>query len=162
MSWFFSVCVFLHHTIHFLQASGAIALLAVLLVSRGINLLSHWELAQPGTVPSLRDSGSNSYPSQRLRAGLTPVSPLRGSTFANRPAQLSSANFQLRTLARVCGLLGGAPAASSANGYNKKFRQLLLKQSVGRAHGVRYAAGLPSVFRAMSNESITVRGARVH
>src|SRR5208337_2235870 len=95
MSLFFSICVFLHHTIHFLPTSVAIALLSAL-------------------------------------------------------------------LACVCGLLGSAPAASSANGYNRRFRQLFLKQSVGRPHGVRGAAGLPSVFRAMSNESIVVRGARVH
>src|SRR5271169_6493692 len=62
----------------------------------------------------------------------------------------------------VCGLFAGAPAASPANDYNRKFRQLLLKQSVGRAHGVRCAAGLPAVSWAMSNDSITVRGARVH
>ena len=95
MSLFLSICVFLHHTIHFLRASGAIALLSAL-------------------------------------------------------------------FACVCALFGGAPAASSANGYNRKFRQLLLKQSVGRAHGVRCAARLPSVSWAMANESITVRGARVH
>src|SRR5271165_3824912 len=95
MSLFFSICVFFHHTIHFLPTSVAIALLSAL-------------------------------------------------------------------LACVCGLLGSAPAASSANGYNRRFRQLFLKQSVGRPHGVRGAAGLPSVFRAMSNESIVVRGARVH
>src|SRR5271166_6474411 len=95
MSLFFPVCVFLHPTIHFLQASAAIALLSAL-------------------------------------------------------------------FACVCGLLGSAPTASSANGYNRRFRQLFSKQSVGRAHGVRGAAGLPSVSRAMANESITVRGARVH
>src|SRR5271157_5180611 len=95
MSLFFSICVFLHHTIHFLPTSVAIALLSAL-------------------------------------------------------------------LACVCGLLGSAPAASSANGYNRRFRQLFLKQSVGRPHGVRGAAGLPSVSRAMANESIVVRGARVH
>src|SRR5271165_2979515 len=67
-----------------------------------------------------------------------------------------------KLVAFVCWLFAGAPAASSANGYNRKFRQLLLKQSVGRAHGVRCAAGLPPVSWAMSNESITVRGARVH
>src|SRR5271166_3825625 len=65
-------------------------------------------------------------------------------------------------VAFVCGLFAGAPAASPANGYNRKFRQPLLKPSVGRAHGVRCAAGLPVVSWAMSNESITVRGARVH
>src|SRR5271165_967988 len=95
MSLFFSICVFLHQTIHLLQASGAIALLSAL-------------------------------------------------------------------FACVWGRLGSAPAASSANGYNRKFRQLWLNQSVGRAHGVRCAAGLPPVSWAMSNESITVRGARVH
>src|SRR5271167_2715319 len=95
MSFFPSTCVFLHHTIHFLRASAAIALLSAL-------------------------------------------------------------------FACVCALSGSGPAASSANSYNRKFRQLLLKQSVGRAHGVRCAAGLPPVSWAMSNESITVRGARVH
>ena len=65
-------------------------------------------------------------------------------------------------LAFVCGLFAGAPAASPANDYNQKFRQPLLKQSVGRAHRVRCAAGLPPVSWAMSNESIVVRGARVH
>ena len=95
MSFFPSTCVLLHHTIHFLWASGAIALL--------------------------------------------------------------SAFF-----ACVCGLLGSAAAASSANGYNRKFRRLWLKHSVGRADAVRCAAGLPSVSGAMANDSITVRGARVH
>ena len=94
MNLFFSVCVFLFHTPHFLPISGAIGLLSAL-------------------------------------------------------------------LACVCGLLSGAAAASSANGYNQKFRQLLLKQSVRLAHGLR-CAGLPSVSGAMSNESIIVRGARVH
>src|SRR5271165_5032893 len=95
MSFFFSIGVLLQHTIHFLQAFGAIALLSAL-------------------------------------------------------------------FACVCGLLGSAPAAASANRYNRRFRQLWLKQSVGRAHGVRCTAGLPSVSWAMANESITVRGARVH
>jgi excinuclease ABC subunit A len=62
----------------------------------------------------------------------------------------------------VYGMFASVPAALPANGYNQKFRQLLLKQSVGRAHGVRCAAGLPPVSWAMSNESIIVRGARVH
>ena len=95
MSFFPSTCVLLHHTIHFLWASGAIALL--------------------------------------------------------------SAFF-----ACVCGLFGDAAAASSANGYNRKFRRLWLKHSVGRADAVRCAAGLPSVSGAMANDSITVRGARTH
>jgi excinuclease ABC subunit A len=64
-------------------------------------------------------------------------------------------------LACFHGMLAGDSAAS-ANGYNKKFRQLRLKQSVGRAHGKQCAAGRPLVFRAMSSERITVRGARVH
>ena len=57
-----------------------------------------------------------------------------------------------------------AAAAWSSNGYNRKFRQLILKPSVEQARGMRRAAGLPSVsfFWAMSNDSITVRGARVH
>src|SRR5271166_4464677 len=62
----------------------------------------------------------------------------------------------------VYGMFASVPAALPANGYNQKFRQLLLKQSVGRAHGVRCAAGLPPVSWVMSNESIIVRGARVH
>ena len=94
MNLFFSVCVFLFHTPHFLPISGAIALLSTL-------------------------------------------------------------------LACVCRQLSSAAAASPANGYNQKFRQLLLKQSVRLAHGLR-CAGLPSVSGAMSNESIVVRGARVH
>ena len=82
MRSFPSICVFLHHTIHVLRASGAFALLSAI-------------------------------------------------------------------VACVCGLAGSAPAASSANGYNQKFRQPLLKESVGRAHGVRCAAGLPPVTGAM-------------
>src|SRR5271157_687580 len=94
MSLFLSICVFLHHTIHFLRASGAIALLSAL-------------------------------------------------------------------FACVCALFGGAPAASSANGYNHKFRQSFLTDSVG------WAFNLGALLQgcrpwAMSNESITVRGARVH
>ncbi len=63
----------------------------------------------------------------------------------------------------ICGptLLAGAAAPSFPNGYNRKFRQLIAKHSVGPAPGVRCPARLPSVW-AMSNESIIVRGARVH
>ena len=67
----------------------------------------------------------------------------------------------LALVAGVFALFGGVTRAAS-NGYNRRFRQLLLKLSVGRAFGARRRAGLPSEFRAMSNESITVRGARVH
>jgi len=72
-----------------------------------------------------------------------------------------SATSRLGAIIAAVFTLFGAAAASSANGYNRKFRQLVLKQSVRRAHGARRPAGLP-VFRAMSNDSITVRGARVH
>ena len=77
--------------------------------------------------------------------------------------QISGAFALLAALvACVFALSGSAPATSSASSYNRKFRHLGLKQSVRPARVVRCAAGLPSVPWAMSNESITVRGARVH
>ncbi len=73
----------------------------------------------------------------------------------------SAIHFQRTSvvIAFLCALLASvyagcsiAAAAWSANGYNQKFRQLRLKRSVGR---------LPTL-GPMSNDSITVRGARVH